>query len=1092
MISAKTSLNRAMLKGGTATFVLAMLTAPVAGLAQTTTAAAAAATEEEGTIVVTGSLIKNPNLVSSAPITVTTAETIALKASNVAEEVLRDIPGIVPSIGSAVNNGNGGASYVDLRGIGNRRNIVLLDGNRIVPSDDLGRVDLNNIPLALVERVDALTGAAVTTYGADAISGVVNFITKKEFSGVDLQLSNGLTERGDGQRFRADLTIGGNFADGRGNATLSVGYQKSDAVYQGARDFSIDNLSSYTGGAGGSGTAVPSRFSGTRPQIGGAINTLSPFTQTGTIPNPKFDATKPVTSSNFPTIPVLAPVPGGLPNGGVKQINNATGFTNAFTPGAASTSSGFTGTQFNAFNFNPYNIFQTPFKRFNIFAQAKYAVTDAVEFYTRGMFSKNTVETIIAPSGSFGAAVNIPLSNPFLPAGLRNQFCAFNVAPTVTGQNAAGATVSGQATYVPRYTPEECAKGAAGGSATSNVLFTDPVTGIQSVVQRTSTTPSVFGTNLNGTPGTGTLNRRTTELGPRTSTFTTTVFDYRAGLRGKLTDSIDWDLNGSYGESENTAVTGGYVQTSKLQQAVTATNRTTCTVNTNGCVPVDVFGPEGSINPAAAAFLLTQTFTTIKTSLAQVRGVLNGDLGIASPGATDAIGFAVGAEYRKYTAQQLADQIAQTAGQLGGGGAATIPFKGEYDVKEIYGEINAPLIQDKPFFENLTLEAGARYSSYKVNSSTIDPSYDAFTWKAGGTWEIGYGLKVRGNYSRAVRAPTINELFQPPVTGLTNLGTDPCAGNAPTTNANLRAVCIAQGAPAGVIGSITNPTAAQAQATTSGSLELRPEKASTWTIGAVFQPDFVPGLALTVDYYNIKVTDAISTPLSGDGIGDCFNNLSAASATATACTVIRRNPITGGLDGTPDTTPGLFLPLSNLGTIKTRGLDLTATYSRDLGFTKIGISGNANWTFSQKFQATPTSIDRECVGFFSSNCGFTGSLQPKFQSNLRTTFGFDFVDVSVNWRHLSGLIQEPQDVIDGGAFFEAFRKIKTYDAFDLSGRFSVTKMLTMIVTVNNLFDRNPPIVGSTAGSTSFNSGNTFPSTYDALGRRYTVQVGLKF
>lgn len=1052
MISAKTSLNRAALKGGAATFVLAMLATPVAGLAQTAaptkTAAAAVAADDEGTIVVTGSLIKNPNLVSSAPITVTTAETIALKASNVAEEVLRDIPGVVPSIGSAVNNGNAGGSYVDLRGIGARRNIVLLDGNRIVPSDDLGRVDLNNIPLAMIERVDALTGAAVTTYGADAISGVVNFITKKEFTGVDLQLSNGLTERGDGQRFRADLTVGGNFADGKGNASLSIGYQKTDPVYQGARDFSIINKSSYTGGfgaGGGSGTSVPSRFSGTRGLAAGAPSTTASLVQTGV-------TTAPITNSDGSITPVGTPilgnVAGGQANGGVRQIDPATGFTSPVTK---------------RFNFNPYNLFQTPFQRFNIFAQAKYDLSDNLEFYTRGLFSKNQVDTIIAPSGSFGSSVTIPLSNPYLPAGLRNQFCAFNVAPVTNGVDANNKPISGQASYTPRFTPAECAAAA------------------------TATNPS----DPNYRTVTGTLNRRTTELGPRTSTYTTTVFDYRAGLRGKITNSIDWDLNGSYGESENTQETGGYIQISKLRQSVLATNTTTCVDNSNGCIPVNIFGPEGSIDPATAKFLQTKAFSTIKSSLAQVRGVINGDLGIASPGATDAIGFALGAEYRKYTAQQLADQISQTAGQLGGAGAALIPFKGQYDVKEIYGEINAPLIQDKPFFENLTLEAGARYSSYKVKSDTVSPSYDAFTWKAGGNWTIGYGLKVRGNYSHAVRAPTINELFAPSVVGLTTLGTDPCAGAAPTTNATLRAICLAQGAPAGTIGSINNPTAGQANATSSGSLALKPEKADTWTIGAVFQPQMLPGFALTADYYNIRVKDAITSPTPGDAIGSCFNTQTAASATSPACTVIRRNPVTGALDGDPATTPGLFLPLSNLGIIKTRGLDVTATYSHDIGFAKLGLNANANWTFSQKFKATPTSRDRECVGFYSANCSFTGSLQPKFQSSLRTTLGFDFVDASVVWRHISSFIQEPQDVIDGGAFFPAYTSIKTYDAFDLSGRFHVTQTLTMILTVSNLFDRNPPIVGSGL-SAAFNSGNTYPSTYDALGRRYTMQVGLKF
>src|SRR6195952_5433045 len=127
-------------------------------------AAPDAAQPAEETIVVTGTLIRNPNLVSSAPVAVVSADEIALRQTNNPEEILRDLPGAVPSIGSAVNNGNGGAAYADLRGLGSFRNLILLDGQRIVPSSTIGRVDLNNIPLALVERVDTLTGGAAVTY----------------------------------------------------------------------------------------------------------------------------------------------------------------------------------------------------------------------------------------------------------------------------------------------------------------------------------------------------------------------------------------------------------------------------------------------------------------------------------------------------------------------------------------------------------------------------------------------------------------------------------------------------------------------------------------------------------------------------------------------------------------------------------------------------------------------------------------------------------------------------------------------------------------------------------------------------------------
>ncbi|MFN3452825.1 MAG: TonB-dependent receptor plug domain-containing protein, partial [Sphingorhabdus sp.] len=584
----------------------------------------AAAEEEPGSeIVVTGSLIQNPNLVQSTPVNATTAEEIDLLQSNVAEEVLRELPGVVPSIGSAVNNGNGGASFVDLRGLGSTRNIVLLDGNRIAPSGLAGRVDLNNIPLALVERADALTGAAVTTYGADAITGVVNFITRKDFAGLEVAAATQLTEKGDGHTVRLDATIGANFDDGRGNAVLSIGYQQADPIYQGDRDFSRVQISSYTGGAAGSGTSVPSRFSGTRPLVAGT-NT------------PSTDA--------------------AVANGGVRQINAA----------------GQAVPTFQTFNFNPYNVFQTPFKRFNIFAQGNYEVSDAVEVYTRGMFSKNTVDTIIAPSGSFGGTVTINLNNPYLPATLRNQFCAFNVG-------AAG-------TYQARISQADC---NAAATATGR---TDPA--YREV--------------------TATLARRTTEVGPRISNYQTTIFDYRIGARGGITDSIDWDISGAYGESENLQTIKNYTLQSRFREASLANNRTSCQSGNSACVPVNIFGEAGSITPAMAAFLSADSSTVVRTTLAQVRGTVSGDAGFASPFATEQVGFAIGGEYRKYGATQSSDLLAQTPGELGGAGGAAPNIDGGYDVYEAFGEIIVPLVEDKPLFHSLTAEAGVRYSSYTV------------------------------------------------------------------------------------------------------------------------------------------------------------------------------------------------------------------------------------------------------------------------------------------------------------------------------------------------------------------------------------------
>ena len=1063
------------LKLGAAPLVLGVALVSAPAYAQD---AEATGTTSNSEIVVTGSLIRNPNLEQSTPVNVTTADAIELKQSNVAEEVLRELPGVVANIGSAVNNGNGGASYVDLRGLGSTRNIVLLNGNRVAPSDVNGRVDLNNIPLALIERVDALTGAAVTTYGADAITGVVNFVTKRDFAGLEVQASEQLTERGDGNVFRVDATIGANFDDGRGNAVLSIGYQQADPVYQGQRGFSVEQVDSYTGDTGGSGTAVPSRISGTRGlTAAGVPNILAQYTDTGaTVPNPNYDPTDPTST---PTLPVLALTPGGAANGGLRQINDLGQGVGTFS----------------TFNFNPFNVFQTPFERFNIYGQANYEVSDAVEVYTRGMFSKNTVSTIIAPSGSFGGTVTINLNNPFLPTALRNQICALNVAPVVSGVNAAGDSVSGQAAYQAQFTPAECAAAAAAPGRT-NADGT---------------------TNADYREVTVALNRRTPEVGARISNYQTTFFDYRLGLRGGITDSIDWSVEGSYGESENIQSINGYTLQSRWREASLSNDGVTCQSGNPDCVPVNIFGPEGSITPDMARFLSEKSTSTNTTSLAQARAIISGDLGFASPGAVQPIGFAIGGEYRKYKASQSSDLLAKTPGELGGAGGAAPDINGGYDVYEAYAELVAPLIEDKPFFESLTLEAGIRYSDYSIKGAG---GYNTTTWKAGGSWEPGAGVKFRGNYSRAVRAPNIGELFTPLTVGLTNLGIDPCAGAAPVADANLRAICIAQGAPAGTIGSITNPTAAQANITAGGNLNLQPEKADTWTLGLVWQPDFLPRFNMSIDYYNIKINNVIGAPLPGDIIESCFGDSGANSPTDIACTSIRRNPITGGLDGDPSTPGGLFGQTNNLGRLATDGVDLLMNWNTDLGFANLSWSFVGNWTHSSKFNsnvANPNSINRECVGYYSVNCSFTGSIQPELQFSQRFTLGFDKVDLSLLWRWQDSVSFEPlqlQADLDaavaagtdpdtgcpdptgtdpnGCMVNPEFRKIKAKHYFDLTARFNVSENLTFTATVQNLLDQKPPIVGNSIGSTTYNSGNTFPSTYDALGRRYAISAKLKF
>ncbi|HEV2600482.1 TonB-dependent receptor domain-containing protein [Sphingopyxis sp.] len=973
------------LKLGAAPLVMSVALVSAPAFAQDAPAEDTASSAE---IVVTGTLIRNPNLESSSPVAVIGADEVALRQTNNAEQLLRELPGVTPNLGGNVNNGTVGSARVDLRGLGANRNIVLLDSQRLAPSSFSGIVDLNNIPVALIERVDVLTGGASTSYGADAVSGVVNFVTKQDFAGLDATISEQISERGDTNVFRADLVLGANFDDGRGNAVLAVSYQEADPLYFGARPFGEFTISSATGvSSGDSFTSSPTGISTATDdfQISPDGSSLVPF--------------------------------------------------------------------YNAFNFNPFNVYTTPFERFSFYGKARYEVSDKLEVYARGLFSKNRVSSIIAASGIFGTAgLTVPGQNPYLNATIRNQLCGF--------------------------------AGIALGPTCDN----NPAIPLQTVY------------------------RRSVELGPRISEYVTTFFDYTAGLKYSFNDSLKLDVYGSYGESENAETRTGYVANSRVQQALNATNTTTCQNTTNGCVPLNLFGPQGSITPEMGAFIGGISSTIVnRTSLAQVHGVLSGDFGGATlPWASEPVSFAVGGEYRNYTAQRAPDNLASIPGELGGAGGAILPLNGGFDVKEAFGELIVPLVSDKPFFDELTFEAGVRYSKYKIDA-TGTPKFNATTYKFGLNWSPTDAIKFRGNYQRAVRAPNIGELFAPVSTGLTNLLIDPCAGAAPTTNANLAAVCIAQGAPVASIGAIQNPSAGQANSTGGGNPNLRPEKSDSYSVGVVLRPqDLISGLTITLDYYNIKVKDAITAATPGDVIAACFGNITAASAADPACTSIRRNAINGRLSGTSTVAnpiPGLPTPLTNNGQLKTDGIDLTVNYRTDLGFAELQLNFAGNYTFNSSFKASPSAVERECTGFYSTNCGISngltvGSLQPEFQWTQRTTLAFDKIDLSLLWRHIDGMQYEPglpplfSGTITGKGELVGrqvnFNRIKAYDYFDLTARFAFSDNVDLTLSAFNLFDKQPPIVGSSAGSTTFNGGNTYPSTYDTIGRRYAASVHFKF
>ncbi len=991
--------TRVRLRSGSALSTLALVGAGLFTLAIAAPAMAQeapaepAAEEPAGDIVVTGSRIANPNLELSSPVTSFTAAEISRQAPTSVENILRELPGSVIGIGDSINNGTDGTSSTNLRGLGTNRNVVLLNSRRVVPAGTNNVTDLNNIPIALIERIDVLTGGAVTTYGADAIAGVVNFVTKQNFSGLSLTAQNGISERGDGNKLRLDMVTGANFDGGRGNVTLALNYTNVKRVLQGARDYAL--------------VSRQSTCTGIDPRRGAACDGATLGVQQG--------------SNTAVPASLFSPLPdsGAFADGA--KFDPATG---TIVPGLAD------------YNFSPLNLFQTPLTRYSFFAQGHYDVTDDIEVFSEAFYSRNSVRFNIAPTGTFTNQFQLPLNNQFLTTAQRSQLCSF-----------AGVA--------------DCATAIAAGTEIPLVAA-----------------------------------RRFVETGPRITTFNSNTFQITVGARGKITDTLNFEIAGQHGEADRRNVSTGSALAERVQAALRG-----CPAGSPvraSCVPINIFGAAGSITPAMLNYISVPTSTFIETSFDSAQAFVNGDFGVSSPLAENPIGIAIGAEYRKYSGSSFGDLPSQTPGAVLGAGGATPNVSGSYHSYEGFAELNAPLISDRPFFHDLSIDAGVRYADYSTSGGNT-------TWKVGGSWAPVSDIRFRAAYTKAVRAPNIGELFSPVTTSLATRATDPCQGANATVNATRTALCTAQlaavGLPATRIGSIPGPIANQVNTTGGGNTDLDPETARTLTIGGVVTPRFLPGFSASLDYYRVKVRNAITSPTISDIVDGCF---AQGSATFANCQAILRNPLTGGLAGDPATTQGVLLQSSNLGFLQVEGYDLSVSYNRTFGDVRGLLMFNGNYTTKSRFQSVPSAFIRECAGYYSSSCD---PVLPEFTWNARAGLGYDSVDFTVFWRHLSAVRYEPRTGTNDatppaagtvGSFgaqstssvIGAYRRIGAYDTFDATLGFDVSKAMTLSLLVENFLDKQPPLVGNTIGSLS--TGNTFPSTYDAIGRRFTVTAGLKF
>jgi iron complex outermembrane recepter protein len=981
-----------------------------AAYAQTAPAAAAAGASDIQEVVVTGTRIQSANLISASPITTVTNLDIQQSGLTRVEDILNNLPQVFAGQGSNMSNGADGTATVDLHDLGPQRTLVLVNGKRLAPGAPDGRnfTDINQIPAELIERVDVLTGGASSTYGADAVSGVVNFIMNTHYEGVKLDAQYGMYNHNNheslyqgivsaasfpaptgsvdsGFQKNFSFIAGSNFADGAGNATVYATYDKANQNIGGQFDYSACSLAAGAhGGAvcGGSGTSA----SGTFLAYGSKGRILA-------------DTVDPKTGIFRPSTPA------------------------------------------DNFNFGALNFFQRPDERWTAGYFINVDLNEHANVYSEFMFMRNDTTGGIAPGGDFNnntlslncGAVGPGLNgNPLITAQERGVLCN----PTLL---------------------------AANGSTDGNLSYY--------------------------------LGRRNVEGGLRLTEFTNTDFHEVIGIKGDFLSAWKYDAYVQVGITDQQQLQLNNFSASKLAFAENPVTNTSGNIVCGppapaNCVPYNPWVP-GGVTAAQLNYLsipaLQQGTAREYVASAYVTGDL-GKYGVQSPWAKGGLQVNLGAEYRSESATLEPDEE-NLAGDIAGGAGALLPLQGNFHVSEVYTEFNAPIMDDMPFAEQLTVTGGYRYSKYTLGFSTN-------TYKIGAEWAPVKDIKFRAGFNQAVRAPNIGELFTTASIGPGG-SVDPCWGAAPALTA---AQCARTGVTAAQYGNIGVNPASQFNVQTGGNAGLHAETAHTWSYGVVFQPTFLPNFSATLDYYDIRITGAIFQQSGVSIITDC-----GLTGNPDQCAAIHRNPANGSLWLT---NAGYVATLSaNSGLLENKGVDVNLHYSLNmerfgkLVFNLQGTDTISNTTQPQTSVPDPTSgalvagPQYGCAGFEGETCG---NPLPHWRHVFSTDWATPWqgLDLHAQWRYIGGtqvdalsqssLLSSPSTVTPG------YDHIPSFSYLDLSASVTVAQNVSVRVGANNVLDKDPPIILSANCPVGPCNNNTYTQVYDPTGRFLYVHLEAKF
>ncbi|MFE8583691.1 TonB-dependent receptor domain-containing protein [Sphingomonas sp. NCPPB 2930] len=554
-------------------------------------------------------------------------------------------------------------------------------------------------------------------------------------------------------------------------------------------------------------------------------------------------------------------------------------------------------------------------------------------------------------------------------------------------------------------------------------------------------------TFVNGTAQVN-MSRSLSELGLIRYATERDTLQVQSGLRGPLTDAVRWNVYAQYGRStESSLISGDGLVTSPA-----GANNFASIVNT-----VNIFGP----NRPGLAAALGSTIDGFNRKRDQfvTAGTVSGTLAELFSLPAGPIGFAGGVEYRRETASINQDSALLTGNTYRQGVQAA--YRGAFDVIELYGEVLVPLIHDTPLIQKLDVGGAYRLSDYNRFGTHG-------TWKVEGNWEVDRNLRLRGTYQRVLRTPNFGEFAAStsslPLNSLVTVdrlkpryGGDPCVigtGNA--------AQCARFGAPSVGSANSTAPGYLTGNYYYGGNPDIKPETGYTTTAGAVFTPTFLPGLNVTVDYYNLDLRGAVGVIQPIAAITSCY--ITNPTANNPLCALVTRNP--------NGTFADAFVNNQNLGRLLQRGFDISASYTLRpdwLPGKGLRASYQGNIVTSYLIQANPTVSAVQCKGTFGATCSSDGTtlVQPDYRHTAGLGWLLDRGVIQFDWQRI-GKVRS--------STVGSTETLKTQDVFDLSASYDFTDVVTMSAGVYNLFDKAPPRV-STGGVF-----NTFPDTYDILGR----------